>query len=45
MGLATGPASRAISGMKKFWHQDRDDDCSGGCDDDDHHHGDDDDDD
>ena len=51
MGLATGPASRAISGMKKFWHQDHDDDCSGGCDDgeDDHgegdHDGDDDDDD
>ena len=30
MGLATGPAFRAISEMKKFWHQDHDDDCSGG---------------
>ena len=33
MGLATGPAFRAISGMKKFWHQDHDGECSGGCDD------------
>ena len=40
MGLATGPAFRAISGIKKFWHQDHDDDCSGGCDGDDDDHGD-----